>query len=58
MVPTDRTQVRPVIITAGPGIRQANEWLTGDKLTVTRAGKTAKIELAVPAAAVRVVELQ
>jgi hypothetical protein len=58
IVPTDYTQTRSITITAPAGIHSAFEWFTSDKLTVSPAGKTVKVEITVPAAGVRVVELQ
>jgi len=57
IVPTDRTQERPVIITA-EGISQAVEWFTAEKLVVKPEGRTATVAITVPAAGVRIVELQ
>jgi len=56
IVPTDRTQARTVKITADK-IGGATEWLSGEKLAVTREGKTSVATITVPAAGVRVVEL-
>lgn len=58
IVPTDHTQTRAVTISAPGGIRKATEWFTGDAPTVAHEGNDAKVEITIPAAAVRVVELQ
>ena len=58
VVPTDFTQERPVTITATDGIRQAAEWFTAEELPVVASGRAGSVTLTVPAAAVRIVELQ
>jgi len=58
VVPTDFPQTRPVTITATAGIRQAAEWFTAENLPVATSGGAGSVTLTVPAAAVRIVELQ